>query len=105
MSILSSVLRQVYALSCIKEGYDVIVNSDEHAQKFQAAYRRLEEIGWIKPSCPHLSDQTAAYLAMATGSVQIVAAGALALNWAPKTAGLILTGLSIPITAVRTFSK
>lgn len=105
MSILSSLLRQVYAISCLKEGYDAIVNCDVHAQKFQAAYRKLEEIGWIKPSFPHLSDQSAAYLAIAAGSVQIVAAGALALNWAPKTAGLILTGLSIPVTAVRALSK
>jgi uncharacterized membrane protein YphA (DoxX/SURF4 family) len=90
------IARPLLATLFVADGVDAVRAPEPHVQRVEAAYRRLS--GQI--DLPDLDHGQLRTLVRAHGAGVTVAALALALGRAPRTAALVLSLLTIPVAVV-----
>lgn len=95
MSLSRRIARPLVASSFVASGVDALLRPDAHVAKYREIEPLLEKAG-IPPA---ISSDTK-LLVRATGAVTVLAAGMLATNRQPRTAALVLAGLTVPVTIV-----
>lgn len=90
------IARPLFATAFVADGVDTVRNPEPHVARTQAAYRQLS----ARVELPQLDPSQMTMLVRAHGAAVTVAAVALALGKAPRTAALALAALTVPVAAV-----
>lgn len=95
MSVLLPFLRPLAAMPFIIDGFDAVVNSNEHAQRANGLLEYAGSHGLTTPPVALVEKA-----ATATGAVSTVAGAALSLSIAPAVSAYTLAALNVPVTLI-----